>query len=229
VAGLAFVWWARVHPAPLVDLSLFDNASYCYVNAATLAFGTSLSMMFLGFVLFMTGVWHYTLPQAGLAVTPGPLLVMPTAIVTGRLATLLGHRPFLVGGSLLYAASSLWFLLVPGAQPDYLITGLPGLLMSGVSVGLVLPSLAGAAVSRLPAPHYAVGAVFNQATRQIGGVLGVAITVGLLSHAGLARADFDPLYGLHAALALLTALLCLPVSTRPQRAAASNNRERTSA
>ena len=177
---------------------------------------TAFSMMFLGFFFFMTGIWHYTLPQAGLAVTPGPLLVIPTAIVTGRLAGRMGHRPFLVGGSLLYACSALWLLLVPGTQPDYLRDWLPGLLMSGLSVGLVLPSLAGAAVSRLPAEHYAVGAAFNQATRQIGGVLGVAITVGLLGHASLVRADFNGLYALHAALAVLTALLSWPVNTRPR-------------
>ena len=216
VAALAFVVWARLHPAPLVDLALFRHRTYRYANAATLSFGTAFAMMFLGFFFFMTGVWHYTLPQAGLAVTPGPLLVMPVAIVTGRLAARFGHRPFLVGGSLLYACSSLWFFAVPGTQPDYLHDWLPGLLMSGVSVGLVLPSLAGAAVSRLPPEHYAVGAAVNQATRQIGGVLGVAITVGLLGHAGLARADFDALYGLHAALALATALLSVPVSTRPR-------------
>jgi len=217
LAGLAFVAWARVHTAPLLDLSLFANATYRYVNAATLAFGTAFSMMFLGFFFFMTGVWHYTLPQAGLAVTPGPLLVMPTAIITGRLVGRLGHRPFLVGGALLYACSGLWLMLVPGTQPDYLRDWLPGLLMSGVGVGLVLPSLAGAAVSRLPAEHYAVGAAFNQATRQIGGVLGVAITVGLLGGAdGVLRTDFHLLYGLHAGLAVLTALLCVPVNTRPR-------------
>lgn len=216
LAGVAFVLWARLHTAPLLDLSLFAHATYRYVNAATLAFGTAFSMMFLGFFFFMTGIWHYTLPQAGLAVTPGPLLVMPMAILTGRLAGRLGHRPFLVGGALLYACSGLWMLLVPGTEPDYLHHWLPGLLMSGIGVGLVLPSLSGAAVSRLPAEHYAVGAAFNQATRQIGGVLGVAITVGLLGHASLTRTDFNALYGLHIGLAVLTALLCLPVSTRPR-------------
>lgn len=216
LAGMAFVLWARVHSAPLVDLSLFKHRTYRYANAATLSFGIAFSMMFLGFFFFMTGVWHYSLPQAGLAVTPGPLLVMPTAIITGRLAARLGHRPFLVGGSLLYACSSLWFLLVPGAQADYLHHWLPGLLMSGIAVGLVLPSLAAAAVNRLPAEHYAVGSAVNQATRQMGGALGVAITVGLLGQAGLVRADFNPLYMLHASLALVTALLCLPVNTRPR-------------
>lgn len=215
LAAGAFVAWARQAKAPLVDLALFQHRTYRYVNVATLAFGTAFSMMFLGFFFFMMNVWHYSLPQAGLAVTPGPLLVMPTAIFTGRLAARLGHRRFLVGGSLLYAGSSLWFLLVPGAEPHYLTHWLPGLMMSGVSVGLVLPSLSAAAVSRLPAAHYAVGSAVNQATRQIGSVLGVALTVALLGHAALQATDFHALYLLHGGLALLTGLLCLPVDTRP--------------
>jgi MFS family permease len=146
------------------------------------------------------------------------LLVMPTAIVTGRLASRLGHRRFLVGGALLYALSGLWFLLVPGNEPNYVLHWLPGLILSGISVGLVLPSLSAAAVSGLPAAHYAVGSAVNQATRQIGSVLGVALTVALLGHATLQRADFDALYLLHAALALVTGLLCLPVDTKPRAA-----------
>jgi EmrB/QacA subfamily drug resistance transporter len=222
VAGLVslacFVIWAHFRPHPLIDLSLFHHRTYRFVNAATLVFGTAFSMMFLGFFFFMIGVWHYTLPQAGLAVTPGPLLVMPTAIVTGRLASRLGHRRFLVGGSLLYAFSSLWFFIVPGNEPNYLQHWLPGLLMSGIAVGLVLPSLSAAAVSRLPMAHYAVGSAVNQATRQIGSVLGVALTVALLGHATLQRTDFNALYLLHAALALLTGLLCWPVDTKPRAA-----------
>ena len=216
MAVACFVFWARIRPHALIDLSLFQHRTYRFVNAATLVFGTAFSMMFLGFFFFMLGVWHYTLPQAGLAVTPGPLLVMPTAIVTGRLASRLGHRRFLVGGSLLYALSSLWFFLVPGNEPNYLQHWLPGLMMSGIAVGLVLPSLSAAAVSRLPMAHYAVGSAVNQATRQIGSVLGVALTVALLGHATLQRSDFNAMYLLHGALALLTGLLCLPVNTKPQ-------------
>lgn len=218
IAAGAFVAWARRAKAPLVDLALFRNRTYRYVNVATLAFGTAFSMMFLSLFFYMMNIWHFSLPQAGLAVTPGPLLVMPTAIVTGRVATRLGHRRFLVGGSLLYACSSLWFLLVPGTEPHYLSHWLPGLMMSGIAVGLVLPSLSAAAVSRLPVAHYAVGSAVNQATRQIGSVLGVALTVALLGHAALQRTDFNALYALHGALALLTGLLCLPVDTKPRAA-----------
>ncbi len=71
-------------------------------------------------------------------------------------------------------------------EPSYLLHWLPGLLLSGASVGLVLPSLSAAAVSRLPAQHYAVGSAVNQATRQIGSVIGVAIIVLLLGHGSCA-------------------------------------------
>ena len=80
------------------------------------------------------------------------------------------------------------------------------------------PLVVGRPDCRLPVAHYAVGSAVNQATRQIGSVLGVALTVALLGHAALQRADFNALYLLHGALALLTGLLCLPVDTRPPAA-----------
>jgi MFS family permease len=213
------VAWARRSPAPLVDLGLFRHPTYRWTNLATLAFGMAFAMMFFAVFFYLTGIWHYSLPRAGLAITPGPLLVIPTAIVTGRLAARLGHRPFLVGGALLYAASGLWYLWVPGLEPAYLHDWLPALVMSGVGVGLVLPSLSAAAVNRLPPAHYAVGSAVNQATRQVGAVLGVAVTVLLIGHAGLQRGDFDLLYALQVGLSVLTALCCLPVDTRPARQA----------
>jgi EmrB/QacA subfamily drug resistance transporter len=220
VAMIGFAAWARTAATPLVDPSLFQHRTYTFVNLATLSFGIAFSMMFFAFFFYMTEVWHYSLPRAGLAVTPGPLLVIPFAIVTGRLAARHGHRPFLVGGSILYALSGLWFLLVPGAEVNYVAHWLPGLLLSGSAVGMVLPSLSAAAVNRLPLAHYAVGSAVNQATRQIGSVLGVALTVLWIGHGNLHAADFQPVYLTHVALALLTALLCMSVNTRPVPVAA---------
>src|SRR4029079_663599 len=100
-----FVGCVRVVPAPLVDLGLFRHRTYSAVNAATLTFGIAFAMMFFAFFFFMGNVWHYSQAQAGLAIAPGPLTVIPVAMVTGRLAGRLGHRPFLIGGALLYAAT----------------------------------------------------------------------------------------------------------------------------
>ncbi|KMJ52745.1 MFS transporter [Vogesella sp. EB] len=210
---VGFVAWARSITAPLVDLGLFRNATYRYVNLATLSFGIAFSMMFFAFFFYMKSIWHYSLPLAGLAMAPGPLLVIPVAAVSGRIASRHGHRPLLVVGGLIYAASALWFLLVPGTEPAYLTDWLPGMLLSGLGVGMVLPSLSGAAVSHLPSGHYAVGAAINQAIRQVGSVMGVALTVLLLGSPGLQRADFNTVYLCHMSLALLTAALCLPVNT----------------
>ena len=212
---LAFGGWSRRTSHPAVDLSLFADRTYRYVNLATLAFGTAFAMMFLGFFFFTMQIWHYSLPKAGLAVTPGPLLVVPVAVVAGRIAARVGHRPLLVAGSLLYAAGGLWFYLRTGPAPDYLGTWLPGILLTGSAVGMVLPSLSGAAVARLAPGRFAIGSAVNQAVRQIGSVLGVAATVALVGHAGPQLVDFQHLYAAHITLALLTALLCLHVDTRP--------------
>jgi EmrB/QacA subfamily drug resistance transporter len=210
-----FVMWARHKPNPAVDLSLFADRTYRYVNLATLSFGIVFSMMFFAMFFFLMQVWHYPLPQAGLAVSPGPSLVVPVAMVAGRIAAWVGHRPLLVTGSLLYAAGGLWLYLRVGPNPDYHGVWLPGLLMTGTAVGLVLPSLSGAAVARLAPARFGVGSAVNQSVRQMGSVLGVAATVALVGQASPQIADFQLLYMTQMALALITAILCLRVDTRP--------------
>jgi EmrB/QacA subfamily drug resistance transporter len=214
---VGFVAWAKTAKAPLVDLALFRHRTYTFVNLATFVYGIAFAMMFFTFFFYMRAVWHYSLPLAGLAIAPGPLMVAPVAVLSGRIAARYGHRPLLVVGALLFGASGLWYLFVPGDEPAYLTHWLPGLLLSGIGNGMTLPSLSAAAVSRLPLHQYAVGSAVNQATRQLGAVIGVALTVVLLGSGHVVRADFVPVYALHASLAFLTALLCLGVDTRPGR------------
>ena len=214
---LVFVGWARRVAAPAVDLTLFDNATYRFVNLATLSFGMAFAMMFFSYFLFMADIWHLPLAVAGVAILPGPLLVIPTSVVSGRLASRLGHRPLLVGGSLVFAAGALWTVLVPGSTPSYLAHWLPALLLTGVGTGMVLPSLSAAAVSRLNPARFGVGSAINQAVRQIGTVLGVAVTVALLGGASAQLADFRTVFAWEVALCVVTATLCLLVDTRPQQ------------
>ena len=80
---------------------------------------------------------------------------------------------------------------------------------------MVMPSLSAAAVARLPPARFGVGSAVNQAVRQIGSVFGVALVVVLLGHEpGLLA--FDHVFVAEAAFALVTALLALPVDTRPR-------------
>ncbi|MEC4595930.1 MFS transporter [Burkholderia vietnamiensis] len=212
----AFVAWARTARAPAIDLSLFQDRTYRYINLASLCFAIGFAMMFFQTFLFTTGVWSYSLTRAGLAGSPGPLLVVPTAIVCGRFAARAGHRLLLVTGSLISMAASLWFALVPGVTPDYLHAWLPGALLTGLGVGMVMPSLSAAAVAHLPPARFGVGSAVNQAIRQMGSVFGVALTVAITGNAITRLAEFHTLCYLQIALALATAILCAPVDTRPR-------------
>lgn len=226
---LVFAGWVRWQPNALVDPALFRVPTFRWANLATLSFAIAFAMMFFGLFFYLTEVWHYGLTQAGLAVMPGPLSVVPVAAVSGRVAARRGHRPLLLAGSMVYGLAAVWFLLVPGDTPAYLTTWLPGMLMSGCGVGLLLPSLSGAAVAGLPPASYAVGSGVNQATRQIGSVIGVALIVLLLGKGATGHATFVTPYLVQLGLTVLTGLLCLGIRTAPPPVSGSPASPRTAA
>lgn len=217
-----FVVWASRVDAPALDLTLFRDTNYRFANIATFVFSVTFTAMFFGFFFFMTRVWGYALPRAGLAVTPGPLMVIPVAILAGRRAARIGHRPLLVLGGVVYALGAAWIYSTAGPTPDFLRHWLPGMLLGGTGVGLVLPSLAGAAVFGLPPQRFGVGSAVNQAIRQMGAVFGVALVVVLVGNAfgPTAMESFRIHFRVLIAGGLATALLSLPIDTRPGREAA---------
>jgi len=207
--------WRRSagRPNAALDVDLFRDRGYRYANAATLAFGIAFTAMFLVCFLFLTRIWGYSLVQAGLAITPGPLLVIPVAVLAGRVASRLGFRPLLLAGGVIYAASGLWFHLVLTPNANFMLGWLPGMLLSGLGVGLVLPILSGASASSLPAPKFGVGTALNVAVRQFGSALGVAITVALVGTPGLGIDRFLDAFLLLVAGGLATAGLSMGVAT----------------
>jgi EmrB/QacA subfamily drug resistance transporter len=212
----AFILWCKITADPLIDLRLFNNRTYRFVNMAAFLFSITFATMFFSFFFFMTNIWHYSLPKAGLAITPGPLMVIPVAIISGKIASRLGHRNILIYGCLLFAFSAVWYLMIPGHNPNYLINWLPGQLMTGAAIGMVMPAMSAAAVHDLPKKDYAMGSAINQAIRQMGTVIGVAITVALLVHPFLQLEDFHRLYQLQIGLVLAAALLVTQVDTKPK-------------
>lgn len=211
----AFVAWARRVPAPAIDLLLFRERTYAFTNLATLAFGIGFAMMFFTMFQFLTGVWGYSLSHAGIAAAPGPLLVIPASVISGHIAARVGHRRLLVIGALVFGAGALWNSFALGAEPAYLAEWVPGMVLIGIGTGMVLPSLSAAAVSRLPPQRFGIGSAVNQATRQIGSVLGVALVIVVLGrHPALA--DFSTVFRWELGFALATAVLSLAIDTRPR-------------
>ena len=214
---IGFIYWCKRALNPLVDLKLFRSKTYQAVNTAAFFFSIAFATMFFSFFFLMTKIWGYSLPQAGLAMMTGPATVIPTALLGGRVAAKYGHKVVLTLGCLIFSISSLWYLFAITATPDYLWACLPGQIISGVGVGLVMPSLSGAAAHDLPQKDYAIGSAINQAVRQIGTVFGVAITVAILVKATVVLNDFHHLYAIQFLLVIASAVLVTKVNTKPNQ------------
>jgi MFS family permease len=171
---------SAVHPAPAIDLHVFESRTVALANAATLAYAIGFFAMLLGNVLFLTTVWHYSTLRAGLAITPGPLVVAALSSTTGRLASRFGYRPVLVAGGVTFALGELLIIASVDTTPSYLAAWLPASLLVGVGVALTFPVLSAAAVAGLPPERFGVGGAINQTSRQIGAVLGIALLVSII-------------------------------------------------
>lgn len=171
---------------PLFDLKLFASPTFRLANAATLLFSVGFAAMFLGNVLFLTRVWGYSIIRAGLVVSMGPIVVAITAPLFGRLAGRIGQRALLVPGGIIWATGALLLLVSATTTPHYLTQYLPAVLLTALGVSLILPQLSSVAVQGLPADSYASGSAVNQAVRNLGATLGVALVLGFTSAAGQA-------------------------------------------
>jgi EmrB/QacA subfamily drug resistance transporter len=168
------------HEAPAIDLAVFETRTVALANAATFLYAVGFFGMLLGNVLFLTSVWHYSTLAAGLAITPGPLVVAALSGPSGKLASRVGYGPVLVAGGLTFAAGLMYYVEVVGSHPHFVTNWLPGSLLVGLGVALTFPVLSAAAVAGLPQDRFGVGGAINQTARQIGAVLGVAILIAII-------------------------------------------------
>jgi EmrB/QacA subfamily drug resistance transporter len=211
VVGTAFLRRSGRHPEPVLDLTLFRSRSFSVANAATFLYSMGFFAMLLGNILFLTGVWHYSILKAGLAVTPGPLVVAVVSGPAGRMAARFGFRRVLLCGFVVFVAGLSWYATRVGLRPDYLAVWLPATLITGLGIGLTFPVLSAAAVSSLHPERFAVGSAVNQTARQVGGAFGVALLVVILgapTGAVAALDSFHHLWWYCAGTAALAGLLC---------------------
>ncbi len=203
--GAVFVRRSLRHREPVLDFALFRSRSFSLANVATLLYSMGFFALLLGNILFLTGVWHYSILMAGLAITPGPLVVAVVAGPAGRLAARYGFRPVLLTGFAFFAAGLAWYVTRIGLRHDYLGVWLPGTLIVGLGIGLTFPVLSAAAVSSLHPARFAVGSAVNQTARQVGGAIGVAVLVvilGVTHSAGATLEHFRHLWLYIATMAL---------------------------
>jgi len=230
VLGLPAIWWrSERHDSPIVEPAMLRVRSFGLAVGASVLFFAGFGAMLLAGVLFLTGVWHEHVLTAGLMLFPGPAMATAFSVPSARLGARFGYRIPGVIGALLFVAGQVWYITQTGDTPAYASEYLPGILISGAGVGLVIPTLTGAGASSLAPERFATGAAVLTMGRQIGAALGVAVLVAVLGTATRTAADFHSAWlisvvgGLSAGLAL--AAIGRPAAkTAPAQAGAPSER-----
>ncbi len=181
LALVAFAARSSRHPAPVVPPAIVRRPAFAWATVTSLLFYVAFGAMLLNGVLLLTQLWDYSTLVAGLALAPGPAVAAATASRGGGLVTKYGPRPVMIVGALAFAVGAVYGHFAVDATPQYVTAFLPGNLIGGFGVGLILPSTANAAFGALPPSLLSTGIAVFTVARQVGSALGVAILVAVFS------------------------------------------------
>jgi len=178
--GLFAVHTGR-HRNPLVDPELFRRRAFTGVSIVAVFFTASFGAMLLSRVLWAQDVWHWSALTTGLAIAPGPIMVpLVSFLVAGRLTVRLGPGAVIATGSATFAIGVAWWAATVGLHADYVGEMLGGMVLTGIGVGLTLPTLMATGTSSLPPHALATGSAVINMFRQIGLAIGVAVFIAVL-------------------------------------------------
>lgn len=172
-----FVMFNNKVSNPALDFSLFKNSTILTANIGTFLFAVGFSAAFLSFVIYLTKVWTYSILEAGLALTPGPLAVIPTSIIAGKYAAKHGHKKLIIAGGIVFTLGLLFRIYWPAHEQNFFQGWIPMMVLTGIGTGLLMPSFGAAATFHLPKDRYAMGSGLNNTLRQSGAVIGVATLI----------------------------------------------------
>lgn len=172
-AAVAFVRHERSTESPLVDFGLLRERNYLGASLSQLLSG--MAEIGLGVIFPLLLILNLTMSPAlaGLALIPTTLPMIVMAPLAGRWYDRSGGRPPLVTGFLLLALSGV--LLAIAAESDRYLELLPGLLLYGVGLSLVLTVNDPVTLDRIPPRDHGQAAGVSATAEQFGGALGIAV------------------------------------------------------
>src|SRR3954447_13459914 len=222
-AGAAGIALFALHCArarnPLIDRALFRLRPFTGASTVAVFFSAAFGAMLLSRVLWMQDVWHWSALKTGLAIAPGPLMVpLFSFVVAGPLIARIGPGAVIAAGSTIFAAGAAWWALAIGLEPDYVGDMLGGMVLTGIGVGLTLPTFMATGASALPPHAFATGSAVVNMLRQIGLAVGVAVLIALLGGEGDVVTVYARATWVIAAIAFAAGLLGLALLARPAAA-----------
>jgi EmrB/QacA subfamily drug resistance transporter len=173
-----FLFNEQRHSNPLVPLSLFKIKGLGAADVTQILAMSGFYTMFFLVTLYMEEVLRYSAIHAGLCYLPVTVGAGLGAGVATKAIPKIGTRPLIVTGALLGAAGVFLLSRIP-LHGTYLPDILPGIVIMGAGIGLVLVGVQNAANGGVPADKAGLAASLITASFQLGGALGLAVFVSL--------------------------------------------------
>jgi len=179
----AFVGWELRTPRPMLPMRFFRDRAFAAANGASLFmyFGMFGSIFLLS--QFFQTAQGYSPLGAGLRILPWTLMPMFVAPVAGALSDRIGGRPLMATGLALQAAGLGWIAAVSTATVDYVSLVGP-FILSGIGMALFFAPVANVVLSAVRPQEEGKASGTNNAIREVGGVLGVAVLASIFARYG---------------------------------------------
>ncbi|WP_344027039.1 MFS transporter [Streptomyces luteireticuli] len=175
----AFVLWEHRGPAPLLPLSLLRDRRIGGGTTALALMAFSLFGSLFVQTLYLQGVLGFTPWQAGLRTLPQAVAMSAGAMVAPALLSRYAEKLPVVLGLLAIAAA---FAYLTGTTTDSTYSRLAVVqFVAGFGAGLAATAGTESVMSAITPQRAALGSAINDATRQVGAALGVAVQGSLLA------------------------------------------------
>ena len=174
-----FVLYELRTPHPMLDPRFFRIPRFSIGSGViTLAFFGIFGMFFV-ITQYFQFVQGLSALEAGVRILPYGLVLLVVAPRSAPLVDRFGARAVMVAGLAVAAAG---FGLLSLSTPDTMYPQVAiSLVLVALGVGLLMPPATSALVSSLPPAKAGVGSAVNDATREVGGALGIAVIGALVS------------------------------------------------
>ena len=168
--------------SPLVPLSIFRNRAVSGGNLVAFLSGGVMSCSTFFITLYMQHILGFNAILTGLAFFPQALVVVFASLPVAKSTASIGPRPLLVFGGLFLTAGSAW-LAFAGADGSFVVNVLPGGILLGVGVTVMMISTAAAAMTGVKPQQMGLASGLYNSNRQLGVglLLGIAVALATLA------------------------------------------------
>ena len=164
----------------MLDITLFRDRRFSAAAAAvTISYFALFGFIFL-ITQFFQFVRDYSALGTGTRILPVAASIAIFSIVGGLLAPRIGVKVVVAVGMALLGCSFLWISTME-VDADYATTIVGQMILMGTGLGLISTPATESIMQVLPPSRAGVGSAVNDATRELGGTLGVAVVGSLFS------------------------------------------------